>query len=144
MHLDEDLKEKELSINIFNRVYFAETDAGGIVYYGNLCKYIEMGCAECLRKYAISMSDLAKKYNIFLVMRDANLRYIKPIVYDEEIEIVTKIKRMQYVSVQFITEILVNGELRYSAENRMVSVDLKTKKPCKMPNDFWKNLKGYN
>lgn len=136
--------DKELSVNIYKRVYFAETDAGGIVYFGNLCKYLEMGCAEYLRKYAISMNDLAKKYNIFLVMRDANLKYLKPIVYDEELEIVTKIKRIQYVSIQFITQIFVKGELRYSAENRMVSVDLKTKKPCKIAKELLEKLEKYN
>lgn len=136
MQIDDISFDDEYYLNeITKRIYYAETDAGGIVYYGNLCKYIESGCAEWFRKYAISLNELTKRYNLFLVMKEANLSYIKPVLYDEEITIRTKVKKIKYFSIQFITEILVNGEKRYSGQNKMVPVDIVTKKPVKIPDD---------
>lgn len=136
MKIDDITFDDEYYLNdITKRIYYAETDAGGIVYYGNLCKYIESGCAEWFRKYVISLNELTKKYSLFFVMKEANLSYIKPVLYDEEITIRTKLKKLKYFSIQFMTEILVNGEKRYSGQNKMVPVDIVTKNPVKIPDD---------
>ncbi len=136
MKIDDILFDDKKYLNeITRRIYYAETDAGGIVYYGNLCKYIEIGCAEWFRKYTISLSEITKKYNLFFVMKEANLIYDKPVFYDEEITIRTNVNKMKYYSIQFRTEILVNGEMRYHGQNKMVSVDIRTKRPTKIPDD---------
>ena len=109
MKVDNLIADKEYSINkLKKRIYYAETDAGGIVYYANLCKYIEAGCSEWFRKFGIPFSELTKEYGLFFVMKDVHLHYKIPIKYDEEI-------------------------VCYCAENTMVPVDIKTKKPMKIP-----------
>lgn len=129
------LGEEDYVVEIKKRVYYAETDAGRIVYYGNLCKYIEMGCAEWFRKFSSSMKELHERYHIFFVMKEVNLNYKKPVCYDDEIIIRTRLKRIKYFSIKFITEIYVRGEMCYYGENKMIPVDIDTKKPVKIPDD---------
>lgn len=110
MKVDNLIADKEYSINkLKKRIYYAETDAGGIVYYANLCKYIEAGCSEWFRKFGIPFSELTKEYGLFFVMKDVHLHYKIPIKYDEEIVICTEIEKIKYFSIQFKTEVFVNS-----------------------------------
>ncbi|MBU3093579.1 acyl-CoA thioesterase [Clostridium sp. CF011] len=129
-------KKNTLVNEITKRIYYAETDAGGIVYYGNLCNYIEMGCAEWIRKFVKPLKEITSKYNLFFVMKEVNLTYKKPVTYDNEITIRTWIKKIKYFSVKFSTEILVNGEVCFSGENKMIPIDINTKKPVKIPEEI--------
>ncbi len=136
MKIDNTKTVKNTLVNeITKRIYYAETDAGGIVYYGNLCSYIEMGCGEWFRKFAKPLKEITSLYNLFFVMKEANLTYSKPVTYDNEITIRTYIKEIKYYSIKFYTEILVNGEVYYSGENKMVPVDINTKSPVRIPDD---------
>ncbi|WES34698.1 thioesterase family protein [Ruminiclostridium papyrosolvens DSM 2782] len=137
MKVDSIKKEKNALVNeIVKRIYYAETDAGGIVYYGNLCSYIEMGCSEWFRKFAKPLKEITSKYKLFFVMKEVNLIYLKPITYDNLITIRTCIKDIKYYSIKFYTEISVNGEVYYSGENKMVPVDINTKSPVRIPEDI--------
>ena len=129
-------KKSALVNEITKRIYYAETDAGGIVYYGNLCNYIEMGCAEWFRKFAKPLKEITWKYSLFFVMKEVNLTYSKPVTYDNEITIRTLIKEIKYFSIKFSTQILVNGEICFSGENKMIPMDINTKKPVKIPEDI--------
>lgn len=130
--------ENRFVSEVTKRIYYAETDAGGIVYFGNLCKYIEIGCAEWFRKYSCSMKELHNRYHLFFVMNEAKLSFKKPVLYDNEITIRTRVKKVQYFMIRFTTDIMVNGEICYIGENKMVPVNLNTKKPVRIPDEVFK------
>ena len=75
-------------MNKFNyRIYFEDTDAGGIVYYANYLKFYERARTDFLRARGISQQKLAKEENIGFVVRRCEIEYISPAILDNEIEV---------------------------------------------------------
>lgn len=127
---------------IHKRIYFKNTDAGGVVYFGNVCEFIEAGCTEWLRMHALSLKEMLDQHQLFFVMKKVEIDFLHPVYYDESIEIRTSVKRIMHYWIDFHTEIRVNGETRYVAGNRMVPVDLLTKKPAAIPEEIYAAVKG--
>ena len=76
------------------RVYFEDTDAGGIVYYANYLKYAERARTEMLRKVGIESSKLMDDDNITLTVKKCSLDYLKPARLDDLLEVHTSIDRV--------------------------------------------------
>lgn len=131
----------KLVCDTHKRIYFNETDAGQVVYYGNMCKYMEIGSAEWFRKFAIPLSECHKKYNLFFVMKEIAVNYNKSLHYDDEIIIRTSVVDVKFTSIKFYTEIIVNGEVCYYGENKMIPISLESKKVQKIPDEILKLFK---
>ncbi|MBC8269927.1 MAG: tol-pal system-associated acyl-CoA thioesterase [Rhodospirillaceae bacterium] len=76
------------------RVYFEDTDAGGIVYYANYLKYAERARTEMLRTVGIESSTLMDDDNIALTVKTCSLDYLKPARLDEVLEVHTRIEKV--------------------------------------------------
>ncbi|MBT4933995.1 MAG: tol-pal system-associated acyl-CoA thioesterase [Rhodospirillaceae bacterium] len=76
------------------RVYFEDTDAGGIVYYANYLKYAERARTEMLRTVGIESSKLMDEDNIALTVKTCSLDYLKPARLDEALEVHTCIEKV--------------------------------------------------
>ena len=124
---------KNLLCEIKHRVYFQETDAGHLVYFGNLSKYIEMGFTEWFREHVGSLAVLNSQNNTFFVVKETKQSFHKSARYDDEIVIRTELKSIKYFSIAFYTEVLVGNEKCYSAETVLTPIDIRTKTPVKMP-----------
>ncbi|WP_379134459.1 acyl-CoA thioesterase [Paenibacillus sp. sgz500958] len=134
--------EDEKVAVIHKRIYFKNTDSGGVVYFGNACEFIEAGCTEWFRLHALSLKEILDQYNLFFVMKKVEIDFLRPIYYDECIEIRTSVKKIMHYWVDFYTEILVDHDKRYIAENRMIPVDITTKTPTLIPEDVYSAVKG--
>ena len=64
--------------NYFIRVYYEDTDAGGIVYYANYFKFIERARTEYLREIGLIQSEIADQYKLIFVVRNIFAEFIKP------------------------------------------------------------------
>ena len=79
--------------NIFNyRIYFEDTDAGGIVYYANYLKFYERARTDFLRQFNISQQQLANEQKIGFVVRKVAVEYLKPAKLDYEISVSVNFK----------------------------------------------------
>lgn len=134
------IKINKLLNSFKKRIYYGETDAGKVVYFGNLCNYIEMGTAEWFREFACSFKELNKKYNLLFVMKEVYLKYTRPIYYDEEITIKTSLENVKFYSVTFNTIIEVNEELRFSGRNTMIPVNTINQVAVKVPEEILKYM----
>lgn len=76
------------------RVYFEDTDAGGIVYYANYLKFAERARTELLRSLGIESAALMAKDNIALIVRSCSLDYLKPAKLDDALEVHTRIEKV--------------------------------------------------
>ena len=86
---------------IEKKIYYYDTDAGGVVYYANYLKYLEEGRTEfCLSK-GVSMKDWADKGVIFPVVH-VEIDYKFPAKYQDKLKIFTRVERVGNSSVQFI------------------------------------------
>lgn len=82
------------------RVYYEDTDAGGIVYYVNYLKFMERARTECLRSLGFAQSQLAGE-NLLFVVHSAEARYRSPARLDDEILVTAEVMELNRASLRF-------------------------------------------
>lgn len=81
------------------RVYYEDTDAGGVVYYGNYLKFVERARTDFLRESGTDHTVLAQKTGSFFVVRKAEVEYLFPGRLDDMIEVQTQVVKIGKTSV---------------------------------------------
>ena len=81
------------------KVYYEDTDAGGVVYYANYLKFLERARTQYLVDNNFSHTILKKKYDVVTVVRSCNIKYIKPVFLDDVVEISTTVKRSSKILI---------------------------------------------
>ena len=110
------------------RVYYEDTDAGGVVFYANYLKYIERGRTEYLRELGFEQASLAKQHNIVFVVRTVTADYLSPAYLDDVIEVQTSINLLKNVSLVFAQKIL--------------NIEKNNLKPRALPQEILEKLNG--
>ena len=123
----------EINEKIKIRVRYSETDKMGFVYYGKYAEYFEVARVELLRKSGVIYSEL-EDLNIGLPVKKLNIDYLKPAFYDEKLSIYTSLELSLPSSLVF-KYITTNSkkETLNTAITTLVAIDLKTKRPIKIP-----------
>ncbi len=115
------------------RVRYGETDQMGVVYHGNYAQYLELGRVEWLRSMGISYKDMEEN-GIMLPVISLELKFKKSAVYDDLITVVTKLKKIPSVKIEFDYEIYNEAnDLLVEANTVLAFMDVKTKKPLRCP-----------
>ena len=115
------------------RVRYAETDPMKYVYYGNYAQYFEVARVELFRSLGISYDEIESQ-GIWLPVSEYNIKYLKPALYDEVLEIHTFIKKIPGVRVEFEYEIYNSSNLKITeAKTTLFFLDSKTNKIVKCP-----------
>lgn len=125
------------------RVRYSETDQMSYVYYGNYAQYYEVARVEALRSIGTSYKEL-ENAGFMMPVIQMNINYKMPALYDEELKLVTYIKKLPTVKMEFHYEIYnTDNMLINSAITTLVFVHKETRKPCRCPkwfSDLFKNL----
>ena len=126
------------------RVYYEDTDAGGVVFYANYLKFIERGRTEYLRDLGFDQGSLAKEKNIVFVVKSLSADYLSPAYLDDMIEVQTIIKSNKNASLVFTQKILSleKNTVLFIAEVKVVSVLKNNLKPCAVPQEIMEKLNG--
>ncbi len=82
------------------RVYWEDTDAGGIVYYANYLKFFERARTEWLRSLGLAQSELAAQSGIVFVVAEMQLRYVAPARLDDALQIQLRVQDLGAASLQ--------------------------------------------
>ncbi len=126
------------------RVYYEDTDAGGVVYYANYLKYIERGRTEHLRGLGFELATIAKEIGLVFVVKAVKADYLLPAFLDDTIEVQTSIELVKHASLIFAQKI-TNKEkntVLFNAEVKVVSVLKNNLKPCAFPQEILEKLNG--
>ncbi|MDO6743790.1 thioesterase family protein [Tenacibaculum soleae] len=116
------------------RVRYAETDKMGVVYHGNYAQYLEIGRTELLRTTGITYSNMEKN-GVMLPVISLSINYKKSALYDDEITIITTLKKTPTVKIEFDYKIInQNNELICTGNTVLAFINTKTKKPMRCPN----------
>ncbi|WP_244847190.1 tol-pal system-associated acyl-CoA thioesterase [Caballeronia sp. SL2Y3] len=115
------------------RVYYEDTDAGGIVFYANYLKFFERARTEWLRACGIDQQRLAESDGIVFVVKRTSVDYSAPARLDDVIRVVSRIGRLGRASVDFHQEAWRDGVLLASGEIRVASVDRASIRPAGIP-----------
>ena len=115
------------------RVRYAETDPMKYVYYGNYATYFEVARVELFRTLGISYDEIEKQ-GIWLPVSEYNIKYLKPALYDELLEIHTYIKKFPGVRIEFEYEIYNQSKQKLTeAKTTLFFLDAATNKVVKCP-----------
>jgi len=124
------------------KVYYEDTDAGGIVYYANYLKFLERARTEALFTIGFNNKKIKEDYGALIVVKSCNIEYKKPSYLEDELKIrsfVKSITKTSFFMSQFISR---DDELIVEAKVHLVFVD-KNGKPIKVPEDIFKDFKPY-
>ena len=117
------------------KIYYHDTDSGGVVYYANYLKFFEEARTEFLARRGILITDLIKEGRFFVVSRQ-EVDYKAPVVYGEEIEVRAEIIASSGVRINFAQQaIKPDGRIAVEAKTTLVYVD-NNFKPAIMPKEL--------
>ncbi|MBT8264362.1 MAG: acyl-CoA thioesterase [Muriicola sp.] len=130
-----------MHINKFSfRVRYGETDQMGVVYHGNYAQYLEMGRVEWLRSLGFSYKSMEES-GVMLPVISLHLDFKKSATYDDEITVITKLKNLPAVRIEFDFEIRnQHDELLVTANTVLVFMNIKTKRPIKCPPEIMERI----
>ncbi len=83
------------------RVYYEDTDSGGVVYYANYLKFMERARTELLRSVGFEQDQLQQELGIIFAVHSANIQYKKPARFNDELNVVTAITHIGKASIYF-------------------------------------------
>jgi len=115
------------------RVYWEDTDAGGIVYYANYLKYFERARTEWLRSLGFEQERLRRELGAVFVVADAGVRYLRPARLDDCLEVGTCVVELRKASLQIGQQVWRGAELLVQGSIRLGCVDVASFKPRPLP-----------
>lgn len=123
------------------RVYYEDTDAGGIVFYANYLKFFERARTEWLRACGIHQGRLDQEIGVVFVVRGTALDYLAPARLDDMLTIESRIERLGRASVDFVQQAWCGERLLATGEIRVACIERATFKPAAIPPDVFAALR---
>jgi acyl-CoA thioester hydrolase len=124
------------------KVYYEDTDSGGVVYYANYLKFLERARTEALASLGFSNKKIKDKFGALIIVKSCNIDYKKSAHLEDELSIrsfVKSITKTSFIMYQFISK---KEDLIVEAKVCLVFVNDKGK-PIKIPDTLFKNFKPY-
>jgi acyl-CoA thioester hydrolase len=123
------------------RVYYEDTDAGGIVFYANYLKFFERARTEWLRACGIDQQRLAGSDGIVFVVKRTSVDYASPARLDDMVRVESRIERLGRASVDFNQEAWRDDVLLATGDIRVASVDRVSIRPAAIPEAVLEGLR---
>jgi acyl-CoA thioester hydrolase len=114
------------------RVYYEDTDAGGIVYYANYLKFAERARTEWVRSLGISQDMLWREQGVGFVVRHVGVDYKKPARLDDLLRVEVRLKERRTSSLELVQPILCDGTLIAEVQATLVCVN-REMRPIRLP-----------
>ncbi len=131
---------KEFFHNV--KVYYEDTDSGGVVYYANYLKFLERARSEAIYSLGLSNKKLLEEHRALIIVKSCNINYLKPAKFEDNLKIISIIKVMTKTS--FIMKQIVkrDNDTISEAEVHLVIVNEKGR-PIKIPEILKNKFKDY-
>jgi len=122
------------------RVYYEDTDAGGVVFYANYLKFYERARTEMLRAMGFEQDELIAKESIIFVVRSVQVDYLMPAKFNEMLQVTATISLVKSASLTFEQTVMREGKLLSKATIRIACLDSNTMRPKVIPNILKQSL----
>lgn len=126
------MENRDAPAPLLIRVYYEDTDAGGVVYYANYLKYFERARTEWLRQLGVNQLQLAETEGRLFVVKNVEIQYRRPARLDDELTLHTEVSRTGRASIQFEQRALCGEELLCAASVTVCCVDAANFRPIDM------------
>ena len=123
------------------KVYYEDTDAGGVVYYANYLRFLERARSEAIHSLGFSNKGLLENHGILLIVKSCNIQYKQPAQLEDLLEISSEATSFTKTSILMKQLILKNNDIISEAEVHLVAVDNKGK-PTKIPDELKRKLEN--
>ena len=118
------------------RIYYEDTDSGGVVYHSNYLKFMERARTEWLRDFEIDQKALKNNLNLMFVVHEIDIKFIRPAVFNDEIEVQTKLEKLGSVKIELEQKIFRSSEILIESRVVVASVNSISMKPMRIPNEI--------
>ncbi len=129
------------------RVYYEDTDAGGVVYYANYLRFFERARTEMLRSSGFEQDQLENQYHIVFAVRSIDVDYLLPARFNQSLLVNVEIKQFRGVSIIFKQQLthpdVDENQVLCRANVRIVCVDSQTFQPRPIPQLIREELQQY-
>ncbi len=115
------------------RVYYEDTDSGGVVYHANYLKFMERARTEFLRSLGFGQAELRDDLGVLFVVRSLALQYRRPARFDDALAVVTRLKDFRRSLMTFEQKIYRGDELLTEATVDIVCIDAEQFRPVIIP-----------
>ena len=124
------------------KVYYEDTDAGGVVYYANYLKFLERARTEALSSIGFSNLKIKDKFGALIIVKSCNIEYKKSSQLEDDLSVRSFVKSVSKTSF-FMNQFITRGEEKIvEAQVHLVFVNDKCK-PIKVPEVIFENFKPY-
>ena len=130
--------------NFFHKVkvYYEDTDSGGLVYYANYLKFLERARTEALFLIGFSNKKIKEKFNSLIIVKSCNIEYKKSAHLEDELNIRSFVKSITKTSF-FMSQFITKGDDQIvEAKIHLVFIN-EQGKPMKIPDTLFQNFKPY-
>ena len=124
------------------KVYYEDTDAGGVVYYANYLKFLERARTEALLSVGLSNIKIREEFGLIIVVKSCNIEYKKPAFLEDKLIVNSDVILMKKASLHMNQIIKRNNELISEANVHLVFINKKGK-PEKISDKIVEKFKPY-
>ena len=124
------------------RVYWEDTDAGGIVFYANYLKFFERARTEWLRSLGIEQQQLKTQTGGMFVVAETNVRYLRPARLDDELIVTAKLVESGRASMTIQQTAVLNDQTLCEGTIRIGWVNAASLQPARIPNNIIESLRA--
>jgi acyl-CoA thioester hydrolase len=122
------------------RVYYEDTDAGGVVFYANYLKFMERARTEWLRTLEINQQDLALAQSVIFVVSQLDMKYKLPARLDDALFVETVVTYVGRASMTFTQRVMRHSNVLALGDIRVGCLDTRSFKPTALPVDIRKHV----
>lgn len=122
--------------NLPVRVYYEDTDAGGVVYYANYLKFMERARTEYLRALGFEQDQLAAQEKVLFVVRSAQVDYLRPARFNDQLLVSVAIAELRKASISFVQNVVMKDDplqILTTAKISVACVDRDSFRPQAIP-----------
>ena len=124
------------------KIYYEDTDSGGVVYYANYLKFLERARTEALFSIGYSNKIIKEKFNSLIIVKSCNIEYKKSSQLEDELKVRSFVKSITKTSF-FMNQIVTRGDEEIvTAQIHLVFVNT-AGKPTKIPDEIYSKFKPY-
>jgi len=128
------------------RVYYEDTDSGGVVYHSNYLNFMERARTEWLRAMQLEQDNILNDYDILFVVHSLSINYLKPALFNDALQVKTTIQRLSKASIIF-EQLIVrdnndsgDADILSKGVVKIVSLSALKKRPVPLPESIYKQF----
>jgi len=122
------------------RVYYEDTDSGGVVYYANYLKFMERARTEWLRTRGYEQDVLVERENLIFVVRSVQLDFLQPARFNEQLAVSVVVSACRGASIEFQQEVRRESTVLCSASVKIACLNSDSLKPQRLPSAMIEEL----